>query len=568
MLPKWTRCRDCYDGSDAVKAKKDLYLPKLDSHKEELIMGQGPMGKNASKYEQYLTRALFYNTMGRTVDGLTGAIYQKESVVKVPAIIEDHLDDITLSNKTLDVFMQLSTREVMITGRCGVLVDMTDNPKVDANRPYWIRYRAEDIVSHRNERINGEEKLTRVVLREEVEKPDLKDPFVEECVEQYRVLELIDELYTVTVWQKKKDTGGVKDTDWFEVSKTSPMRRGQSLNYIPFIFIGTVSASAEVETPPLLDLVDILLSHYRGMADLKHGLHFAALPTIVITGAFVGDDGSTPIRAGSEIAWQLTAGSSAMILEVSGPGFNAIQTDLTNMEHKMATLGAKLLEQQPNAPETATAVVTRHSGEHATLRTIVQSVEEGFKTALRWHTWWMGTEADPKDVEVELELNKDFFTVRMPANDLSAWVAALQAGAVSFKTFYEALTRGELTRHGVDAEEEQAEIEEDQAGEEVPPQLDENGNPIQPELDENGNPIQPELDENGDPIEPELDENGDPIEPELDKDGKPIKKPELDKDGKPIKPELDKDGKPIKKPIKPIPPGFKKKPIPPGFKKK
>ena len=115
----------------------------------------------------------------------------------------------------------------------------------------------------------------------------------------------------------------------------------------------------------------------------------------------------------------------------------------------MATLGARLLEEAPRVGETATAVTMRHAGEHATLRTIAQTVEAGLSQSLRWFAWWVGTEKTPADVGASIELNKDFLNVRMSAEDMKALMLMWQTDGISFETLHYNLTQGEAMRPGV-----------------------------------------------------------------------------------------------------------------------
>src|SRR5690349_5939680 len=84
---RWERCRDAASGSDAVKESGLKYLPALDSHQRDV-----------SKYDEYRMRALFYNATGRTIAGLSGAIFQKApSVDDISAKVTEHAQDITLT---------------------------------------------------------------------------------------------------------------------------------------------------------------------------------------------------------------------------------------------------------------------------------------------------------------------------------------------------------------------------------------------------------------------------------------------------------------------------------------
>lgn len=447
---QWQRCRDCYEGSDAVKARGDEYLPMLDSH-----------ATNPARYDAYRQRALFFNAVGRTVDGLSGAIHQKPAVLDLPARVADHAQDVTLAGVSAEMFALEATRELLKTGRYGVLVDMA--AEAGAERPYWAAYHAEDIPNWRTTRVGGDEILTLVVLREEAEEVDPKDPFVLACETRYRVLEIVDGKYQQVVWREKE-----KDSDeWFPEEPIIPLRRGKPLDFIPFVFLGPMSVSAEVAKPPLLDLVDVNLSHYRTSADIEHARHWTALPTPWVAGS-VTDDKGGPLAIGSSTAWMLTAGSQVGMLEFKGDGLGSLERALEEKRRAMAVLGAKLLEEQQGGAgaETATAVGMRHSGEHATLRTIAGSVAQGLTLVWQWHAWWMGTEAKPDETGAAVELNKEFFTVRCSPEEAKVLLLKWQAGAISYATFYAGLQRGAWARDGVTAEQEREEI--DREGEERP----------------------------------------------------------------------------------------------------
>jgi hypothetical protein len=440
MVDRWQRCRDTYDGGDAVKGATEKYLPRLDSH--DTTEGTG-------SYKQYLARALFYNAMGRTVDGLAGYVFQKAPNVEAPSI-KEHTKDITLTGVTLELFSLHAVQEVLKTGRQGILVDMAGE-EAPQQRPYWVSYRAEDIISWKTERRDGDQILTRVVLKETTEDPKEKDPWEMEEIEQCRVLELTGEGYTQTIYRKKENTD-----KWEAEEPMTPLRKGDTLEFIPFVFLGPTSITPDVAKPPLIDLADINLSHYRGNADLKHGLHFTALPTPWISGAQGSDSGR--LFLGSGTVWELSENGKAGMLEFTGEGLKAIREDLEHMERMMAAVGARLLEEQARTQETATAVGMRHAGEQATLRTIAQTSEQGLTVALQYHAWWVGTQAKPEDTGASVELNKDYFATRLSAQDLQALVMSLQAEGISYETFYYNLTRGELARPGVTAEEELAAI--------------------------------------------------------------------------------------------------------------
>lgn len=448
MLSRWQRARDCFEGSDAVKAQGVKYLPFLDSHKKFNAGG-------TEKYEEYKMRALFYNATGRTIEGMAGALFQTSPRIEAPSAIEEHMEDVTLTGLSAELFGLTVIKELLLTGRYGALVDMPreDGAALNLARPYWVGYKAEDIISWRTYREAGNEVLSRVVLFELVEEQDPKDPFIVSDFEQYRVLELVEKKCVESIWRK------LPGSDHYEqIDQIIPVRRGEPLPFIPFTFFGPTSPSVGVQKPPIDDLVIVNLSHYRTLADLEHGRHFTAMPTPWVAGA-IGLKAGEALSIGSGTAWSLEKDGRAGMLEFSGAGLGHLADAEREKRKMMATLGARLLEDQAGVAETATAVSMRHAGETATLRTIAQSAETGLSQVLRTHAWWLGTEPTPDLLrEVHYELNKEFFTIRLDPQELQGLVTALQAETISYATFYAQLQRGEIARPGVSAEEEQAAI--------------------------------------------------------------------------------------------------------------
>lgn len=438
-VSQWRRCRDAVDGSDAIKARGQEYLPKLG-------------GQTDQEYEAYKMRALWYGASARTVQGLTGAVMRKDPATEVPKALEPHLQDVTLTGVSFVAFAKTTLEEVLKTGRYGVLVDMPAQES-DTAQPYYAAYRAESIINWKTLTRDGIQFLQWVVLCESVwEQAKLDDLYALHAVEQYRVLRLnAAGQYEVETYREDPQHKG----QYISKGIVIPNFRGAPLDYIPFCFFGPNTITADIEKPPILDLVDVNLSHYRSSADLEHGAHFCGLPTPWVAGF----PESTQLKIGSAVAWVSSdPNASAGMLEFTGQGLNALEVRLDKKEKLMAVLGARLLEEPRKAVEASDTVSMRLSGEQSVLRSVAGTVSTGLSKLLEWAARWKGVSPDDA-LQCTAQLNKDFLDTAMTFAELEALVRSWQAGAMSYETMYYNMERGELTRPGTDWKTEKEQIE-------------------------------------------------------------------------------------------------------------
>lgn len=482
---RWQRCRDAYQGGDAVRARGTDYLPKLDAQTD-------------AEYRAYQLRADFYGATQRTVDGLAGSVFRREPAVQAPESVTSHLQDITLGGVPFQAFAKRLVEDDLQVGRAGVLVDMPAEGGPDA-RPYWVPYAAEQIVNWDTQVRRGRRILSLVVLREEVSVRDAVDPFVCTNACQYRVLQLVPgagdaPVYQVTLWRQATTVDG-KLGAFTPGAPMVPQRRGTALDFIPFVFLGPSGITPDIEKPPILDLADMNLSHYRSSADLERARFFVASPTAVITGfssAGVTADvetGRQEYRIGSAVAWTFqNENTKAFFLEVNGQGLPELRLALKDKQELMAVLGARLLESQQPDAEAAATVKMRHAGDESVLKKLTMAVDQALTQLLRWHVWWTGL--DVPAAQVTATLGADFLQVMLAPDLVAKLLLLVQAGKMSFETFYWNLTRGDLTRPGVSVEEERKAIEadEDLGSGPIPPQLEGFAGESNPPADDQADP--------------------------------------------------------------------------------
>lgn len=439
--PLWQRCRDTSDGQQAVYDRTTAYLARLSEETDPEYMAR-------------MKRTPFFNAVWRTISGLKGMVFRKPPTLTAPAAMMDYAANIDMAGTPLDMFAQQVVQSVLTTGRAGILVDypVVENAgtltKAEAEamglRPMLARYEAESIINWKTARINGAEVLVLVVLAEKSEKP--ADEFDHTAENVWRVLDLTPAGYRQRLYRKTDKGDEQIGVDSF------PMMGGNPLPLIPFFFVGADSLGSGVDVPPLMDLVDMNLKHYGVSADYEHGCHWTGLPTFNVYGYAPGPE-AKPIYIGGTAANCFPDPNTKAELLVADGDMEALRKNLEDKKAQMAVLGARMLETQRAAVESAETQKTRQAGEQSQLAAMADVIGMALSRALALFAQWAGVGGD-----VVYSLNKDFLPVGMTAQELTALVGSWQAGAISEQTLFENLKAGELIAPSVTFDEEQERI--------------------------------------------------------------------------------------------------------------
>lgn len=471
----WMIMRDLHAGERVMKERGETYIRKLTNQKHE-------------DYEQYIDRSSFFNATARTAEGMHGYIFLKEPLVTFGAEEGDpraperkvFLNDADLSGSTFYGYSKAIADEVILMGRCGTLVDWSE----EENRAYVVKYDAEDIFNWRVERVRGRMLPVLITLREFTTKAAQsdgykgavrKDEYDTSLVEQMRVLKLVpdggDWAYEVEVYQLQEDDKEHKPTrdrkrkdgekgkrSWLKVESYQPTKKGDRLREIPFVFHGPDECGVKVQKIPLIDLAYKNLDHFRLSTQLRHGVYYTALPTPVVMGELEGNE----YYIGSKVAWNLPMGGDAKFLEFQGGGLSTLMDVIEVTEKQMAVIGARLLETQKRQVEATDTHEMRQAGETSVLRSIAGTVSEGLTKVLKWVYWWQGSADDMSKIDldtVSYELNDDFISRRLSGRDALDLVAVWQASGMSKESLFDNLKDGELIRADRSFEDEESLIE-------------------------------------------------------------------------------------------------------------
>ncbi|MGM9512442.1 DUF4055 domain-containing protein [Larkinella sp. GY13] len=227
---------------------------------------------------------------------------------------------------------------------------------------------------------------------------------------------------------------------------------------IPFFPIAPDKPTLEIIEPPIESLADFNIAHYKNSADLENGAHISGLPTPWIAGADSTDaeGNAVPIYLGSSTILTLPEKATAGFLQCGAEGFATIENLMDRKEQQMAALGARMLSPEKKQAEASETHEIKRGGENSVLATIAGVIERQITKALQFAADWEGITG-----EVAIELNKDYIPVNFTSQDLTAWMAARQAGEVSKETFFQVLKYAEWLPDDLTFEQEQDRIKED-----------------------------------------------------------------------------------------------------------
>ena len=442
-LPMWERIRDCCKGQDAIKARGDNYLPRPNP--------EDTSDANNERFKAYLLRANYYNVTGHTKKNLVGDAFTEVPELIAPSEVERYAEDIDGSGVTLQQQAQKSFGDVLIAGRFGLLVDYpnTEQPATKAEldagliRPKIIGYQAESIINWRTDNVGGNRLLSMVVLKESV---PVRGAYSVKTVDQWRELTLDNGDYRVIVYRHDDDVGDyvIHEGPYYPTDAS-----GKRMNRIPFFFIGSENNDTTLDIPPLNDIADLNISHYRNSADYEESCFMVGQPTPVFSGLterWVNEVMGGQVYLGSRAGVMLPEGGSSSLLQASSNQMP--QAAMVEKEQRMRSLGARLVESK-QVQRTATETAIDARAEHSTLGLIAGNISSSYTKALEVFAAFIGASG-----EISYTLNTDYDLQPVTTEERQQLLSEYQAGSITWAEY-----RAGLRRANVATEDDEAALE-------------------------------------------------------------------------------------------------------------
>ncbi len=470
MSMAWQKCRDAVAGGVVIKSKTTDYLARLNSRQDQ------------KDYDDYLDRAYWYGATGKSVDTLLSMVFRKSpaltfeedeaDTVKITQI-QDVLSRVTSTGHSFEDFSRETLEEILIVNRVGILEDFPEqllDPEGNAillsqfdeeelgRRSFSAVYKTEDILNWRVEMFGADLVPSLYVLREKVEDSKVNS-FVPGKKDQYRILYLFkqgDETgqveyrqIVIEPVQTSSDSGAI---EYRVISVITPLMDGKPLTRIPFWVLDDDGVTTtDVEVPLIYDLAEVNIAHYRNTADYERELHTVAIKTAI----FPGWDKRT--NGDPEVGGALGTPPDQIPFILESKNNSPLDTEMKQKEERMATLGAQLLAHKGRFVESAETAQIHGRGESSVVASVARSTGAGLSEVLMFKLAWSGF----PDTLITLTLNTDFDEMMFSAQDMTAVTALLQAGTISFKTFFYAMQKMEMYSPNWTREQELEAMEED-----------------------------------------------------------------------------------------------------------
>jgi len=431
MRPGWELASALLDGTDAMRAAGEAYLPKWPNEEKK-------------SYEARLKTAVLFPAFKRTVQTLAAKPFSKPLTYgeDVPPKVLELCQNIDLQGRNLHVFSAEVMRTAMGPGLAGILVDfppaegvvtLADEQKAGL-RPYFVHIRPEQLLGWRATMDGGVWAFTMLRFKELVTEDD--GDFGEVEVEQIRVLE-------PTQWRTyRKDKN--KPEEWVEHSSGT-----NTLRKVPFVPVYGERVGFMVSKPPLKELAHLNIKHWQSQSDQDTILHVARVPILAVVGV---DDDKFSLTVGASTAVKLPTGGELMYVEHTGAAIEAGKTSLDDLKEEMRQAGAELLVLKPVT--TATQVHSENAVGMCVLQEITLGLQDALNAALQLMADWL---KEPTGGGVTLFTDFGAATLSEATAQLIKDMAA--AGLLSKETAFKEQQRRGVISADVDWEEEQGRIE-------------------------------------------------------------------------------------------------------------
>lgn len=479
MLGYWTKVSDLYLGADAVRGKRETYLPRFPSESREA-------------YYDRVKFARYTNLYSDILDSLVAKPFSEEvKLINPSEALKELAEDIDGQGNNLHNFARDYFKNACNLGIDWIFVDYTRTSpttidaqgrvrrksvaeeRAEGARPYWVRVSALDMIAVYSVKFQGVEVFTHCRMRENY---TVRDGYEEKEVQLIRELDrevLYDSDGLVTglgpvVWKLHEQ----QNSQWNVIDEGV-----LPIDVIPIIplIIGERLGGTWRVTGVMKDVADLQIDLYQQEAGLQNARILTAFPMLSADGVSPqvdkrGEPIPVPVGPRAVLYGGRNADGQAgswKFLEVSATSLKFLAEEIESTKRDLRELGRAPLTAQTGNLTTVTTAFAAQKG-----NSVVQSwalrLKDALEQAFVIMDKWRGSGEEPS-----IEIFTDF-EIGLGENDGFDKVLEMRASHdLSRSTVWK-----EAQRRGILADSFDADIEEGVILEEDDERLDEGASQI------------------------------------------------------------------------------------------
>lgn len=414
MHDKWEVIRAVTSGTRYLHENKEIYLPK---EPRENKVTDPETNQTYDPWQARVNLSVLAPFTKRIIHNAAGMVLRRKIQLEGgdPWWEEEFRKDVDGDGTSLDQFAKKRLEVALGYGLSSLIVDA---PKDDPSRPYFVPIDPWQYLGFRRESDDPGAKLT--MFRYQEERKVNKGKYGEEYVLVARVIE-----------------PGIYE-QFVHGSKVSDIGE-YGLDYIPLVTMYAEREGFMCASPPLEDVANLNIAHYRRLADLLHSLHIAAIGLLVLED-YDGDSAGTGLNYGI----RMTNGSKAYWVKCDAGSFAAQAELLDRLENEISHLGVTKLLGQKFVAESADAKRIDQQQANCVLQVAALELENALNEGFRIASDYNGKEP-PKVI-----ISKDFDFYRLLGQDVAVLSDLEEKKQIPPELFHKILFHGEWIPEDVD----------------------------------------------------------------------------------------------------------------------
>lgn len=422
------KCRDIFDGPDAIAENADAYFEQFDDEDPE-------------SFKLRAGSAAVHPGLSQTVQGTKGMILQDGLIFqKLPESLKQLMEDVDNNGTHVDVFAGELIENAMVDGIAGILIERTQVPagakspdelRKAGLRTVWIMVNAKQLIRPFYTKVKHGYVLSQLVIREEIVRIRPETTWAMQRIYQYRAYQLVR---TATGELTNKVEASLYATDAFGTDPLldpATVKILTNMTRIPWSPLRAGRKISLAETrPALLELADCVMQFHKSLTGILHIQDVACnAPTQVAVGRPPANREKLKmgVKTVQDVPSKLVTGTNQPLYwhQISVDVCEPAEHTLDRTETMMAFAIGSFLGLQPKGVETARAKELRDKGGNATLSSVARATKDCIDLAIDISGEYEGIAEDARGT---VQVRTDFSDLLMGADVMLAYAALVKQG--------------------------------------------------------------------------------------------------------------------------------------------